>query len=99
MRASLLFATCTVTLLKVTLGSYSGGRRNDSFVSNATLVAQCSMRGVCGRRGGMHQTCPYNGRPLGVSAEQHRQTLASLCPHLFQGSLSRECFISWKCCY
>lgn len=53
--------------------------------STAKMVRECSMRGVCGHRGAMHQTCPYHGPPLQLSIEKHRQTLASLCPHLFQG--------------
>ncbi|EJW81060.1 hypothetical protein WUBG_08032 [Wuchereria bancrofti] len=53
--------------------------------STAKVVRECSMRGVCGHRGAMHQTCPYHGPPLRISVEKHRQTLASLCPHLFQG--------------
>ncbi|CAG9536772.1 unnamed protein product [Cercopithifilaria johnstoni] len=53
--------------------------------STAKAVRECSMRGVCGHRGAMHQTCPYHGPPLRISVEKHRQTLASLCPHLFQG--------------
>uniref|UniRef100_A0A0R3S324 Secreted protein n=1 Tax=Elaeophora elaphi TaxID=1147741 RepID=A0A0R3S324_9BILA len=53
--------------------------------STSKMVRECSMRGVCGHRGAMHQTCPYHGPPLRISVEKYRQTLASLCPHLFQG--------------
>ncbi|VDO42657.1 unnamed protein product, partial [Onchocerca flexuosa] len=58
--------------------------RIDLSSSTAKVVRKCSMRGVCGHRGDMHQTCPYHGPPLRISVEKHRQTLASLCPHLFQ---------------
>ncbi|KAL3989238.1 Niemann-Pick C type family protein [Acanthocheilonema viteae] len=54
------------------------------------VVRECSMRGVCGHRGAMHQTCPYHGPPLRI-VEKHRQTLASLCPHLFQGGNEEFC--------
>ncbi|EJW79791.1 hypothetical protein WUBG_09297 [Wuchereria bancrofti] len=57
--------------------------------STAKVVRECSMRGVCGHRGAMHQTCPYHGPPLRISVEKHRQTLASLCPHLFQADVLR----------
>ncbi|KAM3729227.1 Stomatin-3 [Dirofilaria immitis] len=67
----------------------------DTLSSTAKVVRECSMRGVCGHRGAMHQMCPYHGPPLRISAEKDRQTLASLCPHLFQGIMGRirsECF-------
>lgn len=48
-------------------------------------IRQCTMRGVCGTRGGMNQPCPYSGPPMDIFGEQHRQILAELCPHLFQG--------------
>ncbi|VDK72938.1 unnamed protein product [Onchocerca ochengi] len=62
-----------------------GHSRIDVLLSTTKVTRKCSMRGVCGHRGAMHQTCPYNGPPLRISVEKHRQTLASLCPHLFQG--------------
>ncbi|VDK73285.1 unnamed protein product [Litomosoides sigmodontis] len=59
--------------------------------SAAKVIRGCSMRGVCGHRGAMHQTCPYHGPPLRISVEKHQQTLASLCPHLFQGGNEEFC--------
>uniref|UniRef100_A0A8R1XTT3 SSD domain-containing protein n=1 Tax=Onchocerca volvulus TaxID=6282 RepID=A0A8R1XTT3_ONCVO len=68
-----------------------GHGRIDVLLSTTKVTRKCSMRGVCGHRGAMHQTCPYNGPPLRISVEKHRQTLASLCPHLFQGGNEEFC--------
>ncbi|VDO52159.1 unnamed protein product [Brugia timori] len=84
MRQLLAVEFAFVAYFQVSRGDVSHAS-NDVLSSTAKVVRECSMRGVCGRRGAMHQTCPYHGPPLRISVEKHRQTLASLCPHLFQG--------------
>ncbi|VDM95985.1 unnamed protein product [Thelazia callipaeda] len=72
--------------LQISCGAVSNESIGTSLSNVPPLtLRRCSMHGICGNRGGMHQTCPYNGPPLRLSNKQHQQTLASLCPHLFKG--------------
>uniref|UniRef100_A0A915PM62 SSD domain-containing protein n=1 Tax=Setaria digitata TaxID=48799 RepID=A0A915PM62_9BILA len=70
-----------------------GNVNHNNVTSSSTVkvIRGCSMRGVCGHRGFMNQACPYYGSPLRLSVEKHRQTLASLCPHLFEEGNEEFC--------
>ncbi|KHN80510.1 Niemann-Pick C1 protein [Toxocara canis] len=57
----------------------------------ATERRRCTMRGVCGQRGHMHQNCPYNGPPKPLDDSQDRDLLRQLCPHLYQDGENEFC--------
>ncbi|MFH4974501.1 hypothetical protein AB6A40_001210 [Gnathostoma spinigerum] len=49
------------------------------------------MRGICGRRGGLSQNCPYDGPPRLLDSDSDTNLIRQLCPHLLQDGNSLFC--------